>query len=560
MIEIIREENWEHTAEKKALPKDIKQIGRPDIGDRIYVEDHVYQFLHPYESQNEKTAYVLLGRFENYAGRQCTFVEAAIRLEEMDFEGELPLWNDQTWAYIYKKLKKEYESMVIVGWAMDIKGQLPNMTVRIEGMHQNHFGGVHQVLFLMDTLEKEENFYGSRSGHLYRREGFYIYYDKHIPDQLNGAIQQIKGEREKIPPHRDEGFSEEASAMIKGNPQEGEYPFAGESQQDEGYPFVGEGLLSESFPLINEGQQGDSLFQNDAMRNETLAADQEYIYEDTMGVDQDAEDGRTFEDELKFSDSEPLGEEFRSDDDTVRVGTYRKKIMEKEEKQKTPSYAYSLLLAVIVCVLGITAFQNYQKMNAMEATLAQMKGGQPAAADQKQKAEQGDVSIESVSGTIKKQDTDRVSDEKKEKEAKQEPERDGTEKQEKDQDQTAQDSEPAKETEKQETGQEQAEGGGKPGQQDSASEPKETAKADQTQEDKSKEPEKAENETKDKPATAEAQTYLEQGYYIVQKGENLAGICRKIYQTTAIMDKLCEMNDIEDKDAIFAGQYLKLPK
>ena len=30
MIEIIREENWDDTKEKK-LPKDIRQIGRPDV-------------------------------------------------------------------------------------------------------------------------------------------------------------------------------------------------------------------------------------------------------------------------------------------------------------------------------------------------------------------------------------------------------------------------------------------------------------------------------------------------------------------------------------------------
>ena len=76
MIEIIREENWDDTKEKK-LPKDIRQIGRPDVGERIYIEDEVYRYLHPYESSCEKLVYVLLGRFENYSGRQCTFVEAA---------------------------------------------------------------------------------------------------------------------------------------------------------------------------------------------------------------------------------------------------------------------------------------------------------------------------------------------------------------------------------------------------------------------------------------------------------------------------------------------------
>ena len=57
----------------------------------------------------------------------------------------------------------------------------------------------------------------------------------------------------------------------------------------------------------------------------------------------------------------------------------------------------------------------------------------------------------------------------------------------------------------------------------------------------------------------EAQMYLSQGYYDVQKGDSLVGICRKIYQTTAMMDKVCEANGIDDPDAIYAGQYLTLP-
>ena len=65
MIEIIREENWDDTKEKK-LPKDIRQIGRPDVGERIYIEDEVYRYLHPYESSCEKLVYVLLGRFESW--------------------------------------------------------------------------------------------------------------------------------------------------------------------------------------------------------------------------------------------------------------------------------------------------------------------------------------------------------------------------------------------------------------------------------------------------------------------------------------------------------------
>lgn len=163
MIEIIHQEQTEEKVQRE-LPREIKQIGSPDAGERIYVEDTVYRRMHPHGGVEEKTAYVLLGKFENCMGRECTFVEAVIPLNEILFDRDIPVWDDHTWAYIYKQLKPEHDPFVIVGWALDIKGQLPNMTAHLEALHQRNFGGKRQILFLMDSLECEEAVYGSRNG------------------------------------------------------------------------------------------------------------------------------------------------------------------------------------------------------------------------------------------------------------------------------------------------------------------------------------------------------------------------------------------------------------
>ena len=94
--------------------------------------------------------------------------------------------------------------MVIVGWALDHRGCLPNMTKQIEQFHQTHFGGVHQTLFLMDTLEKEETFFSIRNGHLYRREGFYIYYDRHAAVKLKKMEHREEKTEEVNLPETDE--------------------------------------------------------------------------------------------------------------------------------------------------------------------------------------------------------------------------------------------------------------------------------------------------------------------------------------------------------------------
>ena len=470
MIEIIREENWDDTKEKK-LPKDIRQIGRPDVGERIYIEDEVYRYLHPYESCCEKLVYVLLGRFENYSGRQCTFVEAAIQLEHLEFDAEIPRWSDHEWAYIYKRLKDEYDSMVIVGWALDHRGCLPNMTKQIEQFHQTHFGGVHQTLFLMDTLEKEETFFSIRNGHLYRREGFYIYYDRHA------AVKLKKME------HREEKTEE-----------------------------------------VNLPET----------------------------------------DEVTFMQPDEPG--LQPHPERKRQGRYRKQLeeAEKTEEAKIPAYS-SLVLAVVVLTLGFTAYQNHKKMNEMENTLAQMNQVHIVTEmPETEKTADSGIVVENIAGNIEKQTETKQADEHSTQTEAEQLQTNGTQAAEASApDETAgiqagtelsgmTDTEETAETSGTADAQKTMESQETESMQNREGEQKAEADTDETNSNK-------ENVKETAAQPDEAQTYLKQGYYVVRQGDNLAAICRKIYQTTAMMDKVCEANGIDDPDAIYAGQYLTLP-
>lgn len=475
MIEIIREEESSGTTERRGLPKDIKQMGKPDIGDRIYVENEVYQFLHPYSNVEEKSAYVLLGRFENYAGRECVFVEAAIFLEEIAFDGDLPLWNDQTWAYIYKQLRREFDSMVIVGWAMDIKGQLPNMTMRVEQLHQNNFGGAHQVLFLMDSLEREEAFYGNKNGHLYRREGFYVYYDKK-------AAPYVKNET----------YTEREVQTVYA-----------ESKEPKEQPDPWDWRLSE----------------------------------------RDSEEPGAWR--MPDQGSEEQG---------AWRGSYRQQTEVQKERRLIPSYASTFFLAAVVCALGVTAYLNNEKMRSMEETLAQMNQT-PATETQ---ADVPEVTVENVAGNVQKQEDTTESPANEVPSASVDgaaetalPGADAAIQDAAAAAGTTQSANAATQsTETVQNSETAAQGQGTGTAQSSE------ATASSVQDSAS---ETSSGTSQSTAAMTEAQTYLNQGYYIVQKGDSLVGICKKIYQTTAMMDKLCEANEIEDADAIYAGQKLILP-
>jgi nucleoid-associated protein YgaU len=214
-----------------------------------------------------------------------------------------------------------------------------------------------------------------------------------------------------------------------------------------------------------------------------------------------------------------------------RKGSYRKQMHQEPEEKR--SYASALLVLAFVGVLGGVAYNNQQKVNEMEAVLAQLNQQQfqEVAATAEQEETEAALKIETVAGNVEKQSGENV----------------------------LQESEADSQAEtflQNETS--DIEGAGSVESASSIEEISGQNGAD-LPESISESGETTTQQSVQTAAEPTAQTYLEQGYYIVQKGDNLAGICRKIYQTTAIMDKLCEINGIEDEDAIYAGQRLTLP-
>lgn len=163
--------------------KNIEQIGSPEEEDKIYIEKNAYDRLHR-EELSDRRVFVLMGHTECTNGKYTTFVEAAVPVSGIVFVQNIPRWNNNCWSSVFQEIKRAYEDAIIVGWAVDIKGMPPKLSMELEAVHKEQFGGRHQLLFLMDTVEKEEYFYISRNHHLMQKRGFYIYYE---PERIRQA-------------------------------------------------------------------------------------------------------------------------------------------------------------------------------------------------------------------------------------------------------------------------------------------------------------------------------------------------------------------------------------
>ena len=80
---------------------------------------------------------------------------------------------------------------------MDGASAAARLTGDLERIHRSAFQGQDKLLFLMDSLEKEEAFYVYEKNMLRRRAGYYVYYEKN--PQMQEYMMQGKNEREARP-------------------------------------------------------------------------------------------------------------------------------------------------------------------------------------------------------------------------------------------------------------------------------------------------------------------------------------------------------------------------
>ena len=187
---------------------------------------------------------------------------------------------------------------------------------------------------------------------------------------------------------------------------------------------------------------------------------------------------------------------------------------QRHRRQGSLMYVVSACLVLVLIVMGVSMVNNFDKMRSVQTTLDNLASGTPGT---------DTVETQETSGTV----TAVTSEEQ------------------------AGDGEASAADTEQDSG----EGAGAEAEDQDISGESDNTASEENGESQAAENENAENDD----AAVSSDTNGSNGIYIVEKGDTLAIISRKMYGDLTHVDAICRMNGITDGNLIYVGQKLLLP-
>ena len=225
MIEIIcNEENSDKSNQVTRgaairRPKNIKQIGEVSSDKKIYIEDYAFTYINSiaYNNPSDSQAGVLLGENQTDGDEKCVFIKGIIKAKlGTEVEEKGVYFNESVWNGIYSDVEKYFPDLSVVGWFAAIPEVTPERMMKLKKIHLDNFAGTMKTFYLIDTVEKEENFYLYENGELKKQKGYVCFYERNYemqeymlerrerkssedgPDKVMKSIRNIIREKEEL--------------------------------------------------------------------------------------------------------------------------------------------------------------------------------------------------------------------------------------------------------------------------------------------------------------------------------------------------------------------------
>ena len=181
------EKEKEETEEKKdfGIPKNIRQIGSGGGREKIYIEDYVMTHMKQLAAYEDDRPQVLIlyGKKQIIDGQLFWFVSGAVLAEAIDSFMDQIEFEKELWAEINHTANNFFKGLSVVGWAMLRKNSDSYWDEKIVAAHKKYFHPGQKIFFEYIINERSENMYLFEKGKMNRQSGFFIYYERNEPMQ-----------------------------------------------------------------------------------------------------------------------------------------------------------------------------------------------------------------------------------------------------------------------------------------------------------------------------------------------------------------------------------------
>lgn len=158
-------------------PADFFEVGSEEPGLRIYLRYDLFRALDEYavKDTSRELAALLVGQVQEggQGNGNCIVVEDAIEVGVADErEGR---FSPRVWQHARRVARTRYANKVIVGWYHTHPGTGLDLSQEEREVHKSFFPESWQVMYVVDPVSRDRNFYRSQDSRLSGVRGFRIF-------------------------------------------------------------------------------------------------------------------------------------------------------------------------------------------------------------------------------------------------------------------------------------------------------------------------------------------------------------------------------------------------
>ena len=153
---------------------------------KIYIEDYAFTYINSvaYQTPEDEQAGVLLGEVQKSDEEKCLFIKGVIRAKTPENETKQGIvFNEKIWEKIYAEIEKFFPDLEVVGWFAAMPGITQERFLYLKKLHMDNFSGGMKTMYLVNTCDKEENFYLYENGELKKQKGYVCFYERNYEMQ-----------------------------------------------------------------------------------------------------------------------------------------------------------------------------------------------------------------------------------------------------------------------------------------------------------------------------------------------------------------------------------------